>query len=141
VFDVLAMSAYSAGRMAAVAVLAVLLIALVRRALRRGAFTDWIAAAVVAVLLAGALLRAGGDDAWASGKGEQMRAGFLAGCENSAASVVDCGCVFAELTSAPPYDTPAGFATLEGPVRQAQQTGDPSFIPQRYIAAANACRR
>jgi hypothetical protein len=139
--EILAISAYGVGRMTAVAVLAVLLIARVRRGLRRGAFTDWLAAAVVAVLLAGAVLRAGGDDAWASGEGAQLRAGFIAGCENSAASIVDCGCVFAELTSAAPYDTPAGFATLVGPVRQAQQTGDPSVIPQPYIAAANACRR
>jgi hypothetical protein len=139
--ETLAISAYGAGRMTAVAVLAVLLFALVRRGLRRGAFTDWIAAAVVAVLLAGAVLRAGGDDAWASGEGAQLRAGFIAGCESSAASIMDCGCVFTELTSAPPYDTPAGFATLQGPVRQAQQTGDLSVIPERYIAAMNACRR
>ena len=139
--EIFALSAYDAGRMIGVAVLAVLLVALVRRGLRKGAVTDWIAAAVVAVLLAGALLRAGGDDAWASGEGAQLRAGFIAGCEHSAASIVDCGCVFTELTSAPPYDTPAGFATLEDPIRQAQQTGDLSLIPQPYIAAANTCRR
>jgi hypothetical protein len=83
-FGILAISAYGVGRLTAVAVLAVLLIALVRRGLRRGAFTDWIAAVAVALLLAGAVLRAGGDDAWASGEGAQMRAGFIAGCESSA---------------------------------------------------------
>jgi hypothetical protein len=139
--EILALSAFDAGRMAGGAILAILLVALVRRAARKRAVTDWIAAAAVAVLLAGALLRAGGDDAWASGEGAQLRAGFIAGCESSAGSIVDCGCVFTELTSAAPYDTPAGFATLHGPVSQAQQTGDLSLIPQPYIAAANACRR
>jgi hypothetical protein len=139
--EILAVSAYGAGNIIAFTVLAVLLVALVRRGLRKGAVSDWIAAAVVAALLVGGVLRAGGDDAWASGEGAQLRAGFIAGCENSAGSLVDCGCVFTELSSAPPYDTPAGFATLADPVRQAAQTGDLSLIPQPYIAAATACRR
>ena len=68
-----------------------------------------------------------------------MKPGFLAGCESSAGGAVDCDCVFAELTSEAPYDTPEGFATLQDTVRRANETGDVSQIPAAYVSAVQRC--
>jgi hypothetical protein len=143
----LALSAYAAGRTAGTLVLAALLVLLLLRALgalprkqsaRGSRGGDIAVAALLGALLAGSLLT-GRADAWDGEVGERMRAEFVAGCESSAGSAIDCACVFAELTGAPPYDTPAGFATLEAPVSRAAKTGDMAHIPASYITAVQRC--
>ena len=143
----LALSAYPAGRTAGTVVLAVLVILLVLRALgglprkqpaRGSRVTDLGVAALLGVLLAGSLLT-GRADAWEGEAGKQMRVDFVAGCESSAGGTIDCACVFAELTSAAPYDTPEGFATLNEPLTRAAQTGGVAHIPAAYITAVQRC--
>jgi hypothetical protein len=142
-----ALSAFAAGQMLGKLTLAVLFVLLVLRAfdvlprrkpVRNGRATDLAVAALLGVLLAGSLLT-GRADAWDGTQARELRAGFLAGCETSAGGAIDCECVFAELTSAPPYDTPAGFATLQAPVARAVQTGDNGEIPAAYISAVQRC--
>jgi hypothetical protein len=144
-----ASTAYQTGQYLAMATMAVGLVLLIRRGIdqsrtSRSRMTDLIAALVVGVLLVAGLVRVGGDgdrnDPWTSGEGAQMKAGFINGCESTSAGVIDCGCAFDHLTSAPPYDTPPGLATLAGPVRAAQQSGNPANLPAVLVSAMNACR-
>jgi hypothetical protein len=144
-----AWTAYQTGQYLAMATMAVGLVLLIRRAINqnrpsRSRGTDVIAAVVVAVLLVGGLVRLGGEgdrnDPWKSGEGAQMKAGFINGCESTSAGVIDCGCTFDHLTSAPPYDTPPGLATLVGPVRAGQQSGNPANLPAVLLSAMDACR-
>jgi hypothetical protein len=146
---VAASTAYQAGRYIGMATVAAVLVLLIRRGIdqsrpSRSRATDAIAALVVGVLLIVGLIRLGGDgdrnDPWKSAEGAQMKAGFINGCESTAAALVDCGCAFDHLTSAPPYDTPPGLATLVGPVRVAQQSGNPGDIPTVLVSAMEACR-
>jgi hypothetical protein len=147
VLTILAVSAYDAGRYAAYAVLALLLVALVRRIRSgrrspRSRLTDSIAACVVALLLGTGVVRAATDgDPWSSEEGVEMRAGFLAGCESSAGTAVDCGCTFDALVSAPAYDTPKEFAALGAVVERAIRENDVSVIPAEYLNAARSCAR
>jgi hypothetical protein len=138
----LALSAYADGRTAGTLVLAALLVLLLLRAFgglprkqpaRGSRVTDLAVAALLAVLLAGSLM-SGRADAWEGEAGKQMRVDFVAGCESSAGGALDCGCVFAELTSAPPYDTPEGFATL-----RTTPAGDVARIPAAYVTAVQRC--
>jgi hypothetical protein len=143
----LALTAYEAGRFVGTVTLAVLFVLLLLRAFDvlprkkpapNGRLTDVVVAAILGVLLTVSLF-GGRADAWDGDAGRQMKAGFLAGCESSAGGVVDCDCVFAELTSEAPYDSPEGFATLQDPVRRANETGDVSQIPAAYVAAVQRC--
>ena len=143
----LALSAYAAGRTAGTLVLAALLVLLLLRAFgglprkqpaRGSRVTDLAVAALLGVLLAGSLM-SGRADAWEGDAGKQMRVDFVGGCESSAGGTIDCACVFAELTSAAPYDTPEGFATLNEPLARAAQTGDVAHIPAAYITAVQRC--
>ncbi|HMJ97328.1 MAG TPA: hypothetical protein VK486_15855 [Thermoleophilaceae bacterium] len=144
-----ASTAYETGHYLAMAAMAVGLILLIRRAIdqnrpSRSRGTDVIAALVVAALLIVGVVRLGGDgdrnDPWKTGEGAQMKAGFVKGCESTSAGVIDCGCAFDHITSAPPYDTPPGLAALAGPVRAAQQSGNPANLPAVLVSAMNACR-
>jgi hypothetical protein len=145
----LAATAYQTGQTAGMVTLAVLFLALMRRLVRpnrsaQARWTDGIAVLVVAGLLIGNTVRmSGGDDSgsdpWRSGQGAQMKAGFIDGCQATSATFVDCGCAFEHLTSSPPYDTPSGLATLVGPVRVAQQTGNPRDIPDVLVSAMQSC--
>jgi hypothetical protein len=144
-----ASTAYQTGQYLAMATMAVGLVLLIRRAVdqkrpSRSRATDVVAALVVGALLVGGIVRLGGDgdrnDPWKNGEGAQMKAGFINGCKSNSAGVIDCSCAFDHLTSAPPYDTPPGLATLVAPVRAAQQSGDPADIPAALISAMEACR-
>jgi hypothetical protein len=144
-----ASTAYQTGQYLGMATLAVVLVLLVRRGINhdrqsRSRGTDLIAALVVAALLIAGVVRLGGDgdrgDPWKAGEGAQMKAGFINGCESTSAGLVDCGCAFDHLTSAPPYDTPPGLATLAGPVQAAQQSRNPGDIPAVLLSAMEACR-
>jgi hypothetical protein len=145
----LALSPYAAGRTAGTLVLVALVVLLLLRAFgglprkqpaRGSRVTDLGVAALLGVLLAGSLLT-GRADGWDGGEGKQMRADFVAGCESSAGGTIDCACVFAELTSTAPYDTPEGFATLDEPLARAAQTGDVARIPAAYMTAVQRCVR
>ena len=145
----LALSAYAAGRTAGTLVLAALVVLLLLRAFaglgrkqaaRGSRVVDLGVAAILGVLLAGSLLT-GRADGWDGGEGKQMRADFVAGCESSAGGTIDCACVFAELTSVAPYDTPEGFAGLDEPLARAAQTGNAAQIPAAYITAVQRCVR
>jgi hypothetical protein len=142
-------SAYEAGQALAMVVLAALLVALVVRAVRRKArlgqlpVTDVIAAVIVTALLVASVARLGGGDQtdpWASQEGKELRAGFIAGCGDSSNGVVDCTCVFDEIRSEAPYDTPSEFASLAGPVMAAQQAQDLNAVPGIIIRSVQACR-
>jgi hypothetical protein len=69
-----------------------------------------------------------------------MKAGFIDGCQSSSGGLVDCACAFEHITSAPPYDTPPGFARLAGPVDAARKSGDPRDLPAVLITAMQSCR-
>ena len=144
---VFALTAWQAGNGVGTVALAVLFVLLVLRAFDvlprkkptpHGRLTDLGVAAVLGVLLTVAFFN-GRADAWDGDAGRQLKAGFIAGCESSAGTVLDCECVFAELTSESPYDTPAGFAQLQEPVRRASQSGDMSQIPAVYFSAVQSC--
>src|SRR4051812_46406488 len=136
-----ASSAYQAGQYAATATLAVALVALIVRLLKRtastrGRRTDALAALVVAALLAGSVIGLSGEDApdtWETQQGVEMRAGFIAGCNNSSGAAVDCGCAFDHITSDSSFDTPEKFATLAGPVAAAQRSQDPADLPPALL--------
>ena len=143
----LALTAYDAGRNVATIAVAVIFVLLLLRAFDvlprkkpapNAKLTDLGVAAVLGVLLTVALFN-GRADAWDGDTGKQLKAGFIAGCESSAGTVLDCECVFAELTSEAPYDTPEGFAQLQEPVRRASQSGDMSQIPAVYFSAVQSC--
>ncbi len=141
-------SAYASGRLLGLVVLALLLVLLVRRIVLarrtpRSRLTDSIAACVVAALLVAGVMRAAGDEggSWSSAEGTEMRAGFIQGCESSAGGVVDCGCTFDALTSAPAYDTPKELASLAPVLRRAEAANDVGMIPQEYVTAARSCVR
>jgi hypothetical protein len=91
----------------------------------------------------GAIVGPGSAEAssWSSQQGIEARAGFIDGCNQSAGARLDCRCVFDRLIAVPTYSTPAGFATLDGPVEQFEQTGDRSYIPVAYVEAAAACEK
>jgi hypothetical protein len=112
----------------------------------RSRLTDGIAALVLAVLLIGNIARGtGGDDkqdAWSSGQGAQMKAGFIDGCEaHNTGNVVDCGCAFDHVTAEPPYDTPDGLASLYEPSLAAQQSRNLADVPAVMMSAIRACVR
>ena len=142
-----ALTAWESGQRLAPITLAVLFVLLLLRALgviprkkpaRHAKATDLGVAAILGVLLVGTFIK-GRADAWDGDEGRQMKAGFIAGCESSAGTVLDCECVFAELTSDAPYDTPEGFAQLQEPVRRATEGGDLSQIPAAYFSAVRNC--
>jgi hypothetical protein len=166
----LAISAYDIGSFAGLATLAALLVALSVRVWRAAPAPsaapatgglaaevtrppaagrrrrDVIALCVVAVWFAAAAGYAatkGGpsDDPWASAQGVNTRAGFLDGCQDSAGRLVDCGCVFDTLRSAPPFDTPDGFIAMVPAVQRASASGDPKLLPAAYVTAVRSCRR
>jgi hypothetical protein len=143
-----ASSAYQAGHYAATAALAVLLVALIvrlskRTASTRGRRTDALAALVVAALLVGSVIGLSGEKApgtWETQQGVEMRAGFIAGCNNSSGAEVDCGCAFDHIASEASFDTPEKFATLAGPVAAAQKSQDPADLPPAFLTAMQTCR-
>ena len=144
-----ASTAYQTGQILGMAALAALLVALIRRWMNartesRARTTDAIAAVVVAALLIGGIVRlvagADRDDPWKTDQGVQLKAGFMAGCHDSANGLVDCGCAFKHITSVPPYDTPSGFASLSGPVDAAKASGDPRDLPAVLMSALSSCR-
>lgn len=125
-------------------------VATVRMAPRRRR-TDALAAVVVGALLIGGILQVGDGSAhsasaqatsavWSTPQGRELRAGFMAGCERSAAGAVDCRCVFARLTRHSPYDTLGGFMTLVAPVHQFEQTRNAGLIPSALIDSVRSCQ-
>lgn len=168
--SIIAISAYDTGSLFGLAALAALLVALVVRVWRAGPATsaapamgglapevtrpprggrrrsDVVALCVVAiwfVAATGYFVTKGGssDDPWASTQGASTRAGFLDGCQDSAGRLVDCGCVFDTLRSAPPFDTPDGFITMAPAFQRASASGDPKQLPAAYVTAVRSCRR
>ena len=112
---------------------------------RRTRMTDAIAAGVCAALCVGAIVHvAGGEEkrtvrAWDTQQGRLLHAGFVAGCERQDAPVrFDCECVFERLTSAPPFDTPAGFANLPATMAQVRTAAD---LPSGIVTAGRDCIR
>ena len=112
---------------------------------RRGRTTDAVAALVAAALLLGGIIHAtsgrGSSSPWASGEGLNEKAGFMAGCGQTAHGLVDCGCVFSYITSRSPYDTPAGFTALAPAVERFNATRDPGTLPTVYLGAIRTCIR
>ena len=143
-------ASYTAGELVAIAVLATLAVGLGLRTRRpgrdrRARTTDAIVALVCSVLLVGAVVRfvdhhTGGGGPFDTQQGREMRAGFVAGCEQGTTGLIDCNCAFEHLTSAPPYDTPEGFITLAGPISEAVRTQSVRGLPPQYVAAMTSCR-
>jgi hypothetical protein len=108
---------------------------------RRARTTDALAGLVAGLLLVAALVHfigaQTGSGPWDTPQGRGLHAAFLIGCDHGGA--LDCKCVFQRLTSGPPYDTPAGFATLQRPMATFVRTGDVSAVPQQFVAAVRAC--
>ncbi|MBS1868549.1 MAG: hypothetical protein JSS99_02700 [Actinobacteria bacterium] len=138
---------YRAGQVLAPVAFAAGAIWLVRRARRqpagRARTTDLIAALVCAVLLVAAVVRALPErqpGVWESDQGRQIRAGFVAGCQQTANGTLDCGCLFDHLTGAPPGNTSSGFAMLAQSIQYAVQRGDWSLMRPEAREALLACR-
>ena len=128
-----------AGKIVLVALFAALAIWFVRRARRnhgRRRATHALAA-TLAGLLAVAALATPADrdgDSWDSRSGRDMRAGFIAGCEQvGSQAIVDCECVFTRLSTNDRYDTPSKFETLRETIEDAQDA------PPELITAIQAC--
>ena len=79
------------------------------------------------------------QSAWNTQKGVDAHAGFIDSCTASARGRVNCDCVFAHLTSVPPYDTPAGFLSLASVVDRFRQTGNRADFPVAVSQALAAC--
>ncbi|HEX7291040.1 MAG TPA: hypothetical protein VF250_07940 [Conexibacter sp.] len=105
--------------------------------------SDAVAAAAFAVLCVGALWhfaddRPGGGGPWDTEEGRATQASFMQGCMQTADPRLEgyCRCVFDELTSAPPYDTPQRLAALDSIALRARVIED---YPPRLVAVARAC--
>jgi hypothetical protein len=142
-----ALTAYEAGRNLGTIALAVLFVLLLLRAFDvlprkkptpNGKLTDLGVAAILGVLLTLSFF-SGRADAWDGDEARAMKADFIGACESSVGGAVDCGCVFAEITSATPYDTPEGFARLHEPIWGTNAGGDVPQVPAVYVAAVRRC--
>jgi len=112
---------------------------------RRSRGTDAIAAVIVGAVLVAAIINglhgAARTDPWATGAGLTIKTGFVDGCQATSGALVDCNCAFARITSQSPYNTPAGFETLAGPVAAYKQTQDLRVLPAAFVSAFTECRR
>jgi hypothetical protein len=108
--------------------------------------TDIVGALVCSAILAFGIVRGAPErqprNVWETDQGQQMHAGFVAGCRYGAyGRDLPCECLFEELTSAPAGRTPSGFTTLIQSMRYASLRGDPRSMRQPAAAAVEACRR
>jgi hypothetical protein len=139
---------YHVGQAAGMAVVLIVALLVVRRALERGfgardkAIALFAVAAACAIVTLGLGSLTGGAEAsgpWSTPAGVSMKAGFLAGCKHSGAGAGSCKCLFDRISSVPPYDTPRGFATLIRSVERARQTQDPRALPGAVVTAIQVC--
>ena len=72
--------------------------------------------------------------------GQEVRAGFLNGCEQTR-STPRCECEFAHISSQPGYNSLAGWASLQAGVIASTRTGNPSVLPRVIISAVLACKQ
>jgi hypothetical protein len=108
-----------------------------------------VAIAIIAVAVAGAFVLSSVDrglfdatagGSWSTAEGVDERAGFIAGCgQGVPARTPGCECVFARISSTPPYNTPSGFAGLRTTIRRFEETRQPSAIPAAVVAAIRGC--
>jgi hypothetical protein len=77
---------------------------------------------------------------WTSAQGDSLRRDFMAGCSAASGSVSYCECLFDRLSSVPPYNTPSGFAGLEGSLERALRTRDVNAVPPAVIGSLRLCR-
>jgi hypothetical protein len=99
-----------------------------------------LATAFLASSISRGLLDGGPSSPWSTGEGANLRAGFIAGCSKGVSSRArTCQCVFARLSSAPPYDTPKGFALLNADLRSFEQTRDTSTLPAVLFSSVRSC--
>ncbi len=118
-------------------------------ATREGPEAKDLAIAAVAVVLAGAyivsgishgLLDSGKPSPWSTSEGANVRAGFIAGCgKGDPSRERTCECVFAKLSSTPPYDTPAGFEQLGATLAAVERTRDVSALPPALLSGIRSC--
>jgi hypothetical protein len=140
---------YHVGQAVGMALVVLVAVLMVRRAFERGfgardkamAFASVGIACTIVFLGLGKLT--GGAEAsgpWSTPAGVNLKAGFLGGCERGGTSASACECLFARISSVPPYDTPRGFMTLVRAVKRYRKTQDPRVIPGVVTTAAQICR-
>jgi hypothetical protein len=99
-----------------------------------------LALAFMASSIDGGLFDNGSAGVWSTNEGLNMRAGFIAGCSNRLLSrVATCECVFARISTIPPYNTPSGFAGLITIVRRFTETRDLSVLPPAIVSGIRSC--
>ena len=99
-----------------------------------------VAVAYVVSSLNRGILKSGGGDGWSSHRGLELKAGFVAGCSRSSPSrAAICECVFARISSTPPYDTPSGFEGLYASFEAFARTGDSALVPTAVLSSARSC--
>jgi hypothetical protein len=104
---------------------------------------------VLAVVIAGAyivssisrgLLDSGPSGPWLTSEGVNLKAGFIAGCSKGAPSRTGaCECLFARLSSIPPYNTPSGFEALSADLQTFAQTHDTTKLPPAVFSSIHTC--
>jgi hypothetical protein len=99
-----------------------------------------LAGAYVASSISSGLLDSGPAGPWSTSEGVNLRAGFIAGCGKGVSSTArTCECVFARLSSAPPYNTPKGFELLRADFQSFEQTRDASTLPAVVFSSVRSC--
>jgi hypothetical protein len=138
------------GWLGAVLLWSTLMVLLWRRAWKQSGrvarVTDIVGALVCSAILAFGIVRGIPErpprNVWETDQGHQMHIGFVTGCRDGAYGPgVACECLFDELKSRPPGDTPSGFTRLTQSIRYATLRGDPRWVRPRAAAAMQACRR
>ncbi len=99
-----------------------------------------LATAYVASSISRGLLDSGSTGPWSTGEGANLKAGFIAGCGKGVVSRTQtCECVFARLSSMPPYNTLSGFEQLGAALRAFEQTRDRSTLPVALLSSVRGC--
>lgn len=101
-----------------------------------------LAATYVASGISRGLLDGGSTGQWSTREGVNMKAGFIAGCSKGVSSRIQtCECVFARLSSIPPYNTPSGFGRLGAELHTFEQTRAKSTLPAALLSSVRSCSR
>jgi hypothetical protein len=155
-----ASTSYQIGEFVGLAIVLVMAVYVVRRAMTRGfgrevrPTRDGLIVVLAIVLAAAYLISASNGgifdsssltpaaasaSGWSTAEGRELRAGFIAGCSQGVASrQPTCECVFRNLTRTAAYATPAGFMTLQGTLQEFEHTKQ-AQLPAELTVAIRRC--
>jgi hypothetical protein len=83
----------------------------------------------------------GSDNKSSGGVPANVRAGYVAGCQQSGQTKAGCECLFTNLTDKEGVNTEAEFQALADKVKTATQSANPAAaLPPEFKRAAIACK-